>query len=101
MEIDSLLEPASTGHLMNCSFRHFHIGFIFQRQRLLLDTKQQTKQTSAESAETAYDGVAVSAAADVKCNFVEGCAAIVRKQDYEIIVGSSHPMRGETSGLCW
>ena len=28
MEIDSLLEPASSGHSTNCSFWHFCVGFI-------------------------------------------------------------------------
>ena len=36
MEIDSLLEPASSGHSKNCSF----IGFLFQTLRLVLGTNR-------------------------------------------------------------
>ena len=36
MGIDSLLEPASSGHSRNCSFWHFRVGLIFQPQTLPL-----------------------------------------------------------------
>ena len=36
METDSLLEPASSGQSKNCSFWHFHLGFILQFGRLPL-----------------------------------------------------------------
>ncbi len=34
--IDSLLEPASGGQSMNCSFSHFHVGFTRECGRLPL-----------------------------------------------------------------
>ena len=43
MEIDSVLEPPSSGHSKNCSFWYFSIGFIFQPWRLLLGHNKQTK----------------------------------------------------------
>ncbi len=30
--IDSLLEPASSGQSMNCSFSHFRVGFTRERE---------------------------------------------------------------------
>ena len=39
MGIESILEPAQSGHSMNCSFWHFSIGFIFKHRRLLLSRK--------------------------------------------------------------
>ncbi len=35
--IDSLLEPASSGQSMNCSFSHFRVGFARESGRLALD----------------------------------------------------------------
>ncbi len=35
-EIDSLLEPASSGHSMNCSLSHFRVGFKTETGRLPL-----------------------------------------------------------------
>ena len=46
MGIDSLLEPASSGHLKNYSFQHVHIGFIFQTWRLLLAVDQTATSDS-------------------------------------------------------
>ncbi len=34
--IDSLLEPASSGQLMNCSFSHVRVGFTRESGRLPL-----------------------------------------------------------------
>ena len=36
IRVDLLLGPVSSGHTKNYIFWHFHIGFIFQPQRLLL-----------------------------------------------------------------
>lgn len=49
MGIDSLWETASSSHLRNCNFCHFHIGFMFQPWKLplgcssLLVAKQEQK----------------------------------------------------------
>ena len=37
MGIDSFLEPASSGHPVNCSFLHFRIGLIAQPRMLPLE----------------------------------------------------------------
>ncbi len=42
-EIDSLLQPASSGQSMNCSFSHFRVGFTRESGRLPLGLHTASK----------------------------------------------------------
>ncbi len=51
---DSLLQPASSGQSMNCSFSHFRVGFTRESGRLPLDVGAHVVKRLEQPQKAAY-----------------------------------------------